>query len=277
MYGAKTGIAPMPDRKFIYSAAFWLIAMAAQLSGFTHPVVAALLAVAGTGVFVWAIIDHARDRRRQGKPIVEAGHVILIGLIGGVISLALVAIGFAWQTFWPPAPSASAAIITPPQLTKKLSPSDLDERLKAIAVAYNIALKARAFADKYGQQMGDPMLLWPSIKGGGANKYLQQYADDFKPILDQIEDFAKNYRGWLPEVDQAFLGSPYTPQVISLYKAALDLRMEVQNWAERPNGLELIERSVVWDQWKESNSSFRPWIDQAIANLTALRREYERY
>jgi hypothetical protein len=83
--------------KLILGAAFWLIAMAAQLSNFHSTPVAMIFALCGIGLFLWAAIHHAREARAMGKRILEPQHLIVTGL-GGVGVFALIACaGFVWQ------------------------------------------------------------------------------------------------------------------------------------------------------------------------------------
>jgi len=138
-----------------------------------------------------------------------ASHLlILIGLVGGVVSLALVAVGFAWQTFWPLSSTVAAAPSSsdqPATAARRLSPSDIDERIRALSVAHNIALRVREFSEKY-QPVGIRERLWLMIKDGKAPEFLETMAKELEPIQQDLEKFAKIYREWLADVDRALLG-----------------------------------------------------------------------
>jgi hypothetical protein len=237
-----------------------------QLVGFVSGCVLMAIATFGTA---WHLIREIRERRLR----VEPAYVIILGLL-----IAAGGVAWLWMSSNPALSPPSAATPsapapkTPGQDLRKLSAADVDERIKAITKAYNIALQARSFADGSSQLLD--IQIWPMIKDGKADAFLRKYADDFKPILDQIQDFARVYRSWLPEVDRAFLGSPSAPFAIGLYKNTLDLRQEILNWQNRPYWLDHIEKSAVMADWRRSVSGLRDWVNQAIDDLAKLRREY---
>jgi hypothetical protein len=173
MYGARTEAASVSDStKLFVAIASWLIAMGAQFSGFTSPALTALLWLAGGGLFVWAAAHHAIERRRKGLPIVEPSHLILIGMVGGVISLALVAGGYAWQMLRSPA-AVAGPTAAPNAGTKHLSSAEREERSKALIEARDIALKTRDFWDAHRQiQMNETLV--PMIKDGKASIALEK-------------------------------------------------------------------------------------------------------
>lgn len=79
-------------------AFFWLLAMAAQLSGYTNTPAAMSLAIIGTA---WLLVSLGfrwhTARIRNGKAGMLPQYLILGGLTLGVISLCLVVGGYAWQ------------------------------------------------------------------------------------------------------------------------------------------------------------------------------------
>jgi|GEM_PF-6397242 len=76
----------------------YLLALAAQVSGYSSPSIAILLAVAGTAWLIghWAHKWHLR-RRKAGKTGVEAWHLLAVGIVGAwlFMTMALAAAGWA--------------------------------------------------------------------------------------------------------------------------------------------------------------------------------------
>jgi hypothetical protein len=68
------------------AAALWLIALAAQVSGFTSAAIAFALAGVALFILVAPAYHHSRKwheaRRKAGKPALGPSHLILVGLIG---------------------------------------------------------------------------------------------------------------------------------------------------------------------------------------------------
>lgn len=81
--------------------AIWLIAMAAQMSGFTNTAIALTLLGAALFFFVAPIAHHAhawhRRRREAGLTSVEPMHVMAVGLAGLFFFSAIALAGVTWQ------------------------------------------------------------------------------------------------------------------------------------------------------------------------------------
>jgi hypothetical protein len=228
-----------------------------------------VIAVASLGYMIWHGINVLRSH--SGKPSLklEPIHLIAIGLF-----IAVGGVGWLLVAGSSRSPTVVSPINGPATKEQpKLSPADVNERIEAIGKAYNIALRARPIADGSSQLL--QIQIWPMIKDGKAPEFLNKYADDFKPILDDMQEFAKRYRSWLPDVDRAFLGEPHASYVIGLHRNSLELRQEILNWSDRPYGLDHIERSSVMAEWRRSLESLPMWVSQSQTNLIALRRKYE--
>lgn len=83
--------------KYGPSAAFYIFALAAQVSGYTNTVVALLLAAIATLLLLFPGWHHGRNWRKNGGKV-EPDHLIVVGLIGAVLSVAILAAGFIWQS-----------------------------------------------------------------------------------------------------------------------------------------------------------------------------------
>jgi hypothetical protein len=110
------------------AAFFYLLALAAQVSGYTSPTVAIILAALGTvwligsGVYHWHVY-----RFRIGKPGVDAAHLITVGLVGAASFLLLAAGGYVWQQYYSSVVSvieASPAVAAPVTPKKFYAQSD---------------------------------------------------------------------------------------------------------------------------------------------------------
>jgi hypothetical protein len=259
---------------FVFGVAF---GAALQLGDIHSPQLMLLAgAIAGASLvyMMWHGINVLLSRRGKPSLKLEPVHVILIGLL-------ITAAGLGWQwakgnvalsSNWAAPAPASPASPAQTAAAKRLSPADINKRIEAIDLAYNIALQARRFADAAPGIVETQF--WPMLKDGSAPNFLQKYAGDFKPILDQIQDFARTYRSYLPDVDRAFLGTENASWVIGLHRNCLELRQEIINWQGREFWLQHIESSAVLADWKRSMRSLRDWNNQAIFELEKLRREY---
>jgi hypothetical protein len=91
--------------------AFWLLALAAQMSGYTN--VAIALALVGVAIFflLAPVYHHVRkwhEKRRLKGRALEPNHLILIGVIGTVLFAGIGAAGFIWQYLRGPQPVSGA-------------------------------------------------------------------------------------------------------------------------------------------------------------------------
>src|SRR5262245_26392658 len=90
--------------EFAPSAAFYLLALAAQLSGYTNPMMALGLAVIATACLAIPAGHHARAwhraRRASGRMTLEPSHLIWFGFVGAAVCLAIAAGGYLWQQRW---------------------------------------------------------------------------------------------------------------------------------------------------------------------------------
>ncbi len=83
------------------SGAFYILALAAQVSGYTSPIVALLLAAFGTLMLLIPACYHARHWHKRriegGRRSVEPTHLLVIGLVG-IVVFAVISLGAViWQ------------------------------------------------------------------------------------------------------------------------------------------------------------------------------------
>ena len=94
----------LDDRtKLFASAAFYILALAAQVSGLTNTWVAGFLAIVATLLLIPPFRHYMRkwrDRQRaMGARIVEPEHLLLVGLASSWLSLTVVIAAAGWMVF----------------------------------------------------------------------------------------------------------------------------------------------------------------------------------
>jgi hypothetical protein len=194
-------------------------------------------------------------------------------MVGGVISLALVAGGYAWQMLRSPA-AVAGPTAAPNAGTKHLSSAEREERSKALIEARDIALKTRDFWDAHRQiQMNETLV--PMIKDGKTSIALEKMADDFKPIENDAQQFARKYSDWLPEIYNALLGQPHTQYLLALGYTYRNFGQEISNWINKAEGLDHIQRSAAYSEWQHAMNGTQSWVNQTPSRLAQLRREYD--
>lgn len=94
-------------------AFFYLVALAAQLSGYTSLELAVVLVGLGTIWLVVSLLYRLHTRRiRAGKSGVEPSYLILFGLVGAALCLVVAAAGYGWQVLRPANSSAQSPTIS---------------------------------------------------------------------------------------------------------------------------------------------------------------------
>jgi hypothetical protein len=98
--------------RLLWAAVFYLLALAAQISGYTNVWVAVGLAGFAT-LFAFVPCWHQasrwhRQRLSRGKRSLEPSHLIWAGAVGAIISIAMMLGGVVWQEYSGPPPAQTA-------------------------------------------------------------------------------------------------------------------------------------------------------------------------
>lgn len=102
----------MPNwAQFAASAAFYILTLAATVSGFISPLIAILLAILATLLLIPAIRHHVRrfaqNRRSAGRQVMEPADLLIVGAAGTALFVVIGAIGVIWFLLQPRAPLAA--------------------------------------------------------------------------------------------------------------------------------------------------------------------------
>jgi hypothetical protein len=122
-------------------------------------------------VIVGAIVRYHRKRRREGKALVEPGHLVLYGTVGIAICLIMVAGGLIWQNFRPSVNAVAA--------TREATPPPSSELIQ-------FRLEVNRFVRN---NIADIWAMWPANVNMVTNDYNRVH-NDKKPQSKEEDDRA---------------------------------------------------------------------------------------
>jgi hypothetical protein len=105
------------------------------------------------------------------------------------------------------------------------------------------------------------------------NLQLTKYANDTRPILEDLDKAMAEYRLRFSEIEKA-LNTPEYPYVRSIPYISSQLIEELTQWSGQPHALRTIENTKTFDGFDKSIHSVQPWMEKSRQDLAALRQQY---
>ena len=179
-------------------AFFYLLALTAQMSGYTSPPIAILLAIIGTLWLLghWMHKWHQR-RTTAGKAGVDPSYVIAWCLIGATILLAVASGTYTWIHFYTPKqlrevttyPSLSDVEVKVTSSSHQFTPYEIELKLKLIDQVVDIISNEmeKVFSEGPRLQSGWWNALKDPVNNQNYETDLFKYRDFFKNINAQLD------------------------------------------------------------------------------------------
>jgi hypothetical protein len=277
---------PHSDRnRFLWAAAFYLLALAAQVSGFTNGWVALGLAAIATMIAAVPSWHHAHEWHEQrvtaGKLALEPWHLIAAGLIGVVVFVAIAIGGVIWQFSKPNVVverSFGFAEALQPQkpqpLRKRLTSYDVEQRERAIDTILALLDPKLMQISKEGEILNHA--IYDDIQNGTAIAALDQYAEKAKTAVDEYFQTTGRYMNF-NDIYGASNDPNWNPTRIAEVSGLL--RAELQEMQQRGQMQEAriyLRNNKFMTEWQQiTGGGIWNWINQRKNALYAKRREYE--
>jgi hypothetical protein len=209
--------------RFALAAATYILALAAQVSGYTNPAVALVLAVIGTAVLVVPCCHYVRrwhcGRQEAGKAVVEPLHLIIVGLAGIIIFAAVALGGALWHLKKAPSPDAAISeshsqTAAPPEKKEKkyYSAAEKEELANAMYRVSQVLTTEGLPAAQEAERISRDMKYPPE----------DHYLDSLKQRTDDIA-------GRLAKIEEEIWGKIFSKKAYPIYDLQHILECNHQN------------------------------------------------
>jgi hypothetical protein len=278
-----------------------LLSLAAQLSGYTNPKVAIVLAGIATALLIWTLWHNAkkwhRSRVLAGERGVEPSHLIFVGIAGAWLFLSLALVGFIWQRYWQPTinqvtesaasqPTASASV-KPGKFYSQRNKNEIADALTDLSNILNttggdVVNKTQQIMSTWNAQVQTPVGQQPDINVlfGQVND-LEKLTVALNRALYDDDGFLKKYETYKDELDSVL----QLPRNAPNYNPITKLQMSINELREGISPILLAEKyndqrltvSIIqsmqprFRNLQTGDDAFRAWLDQTKRRIDDFR------